>query len=235
MTEIREQLASFRLASPALPIGGFSYSQGLETAIDRGWIHDESSALGWIKDCLNLNIGGFEAPMLFAMIDALESSELPRLVELNDWYLASRESNELLAETLQMGYSMYKLLQDDLQLPDSPQGVRWTALSRLIDAEEQLSLPLGWALAASSFEISAPAAVAAYLWAWAENQVMAAMKCIPLGQQSGQRMLKALIPVLDHATGQARTLPEHQWSNGAPGFALASTWHETQYSRMFRS
>ncbi len=235
MTGIRELLASFRLASPALPIGGFSYSQGLETAIDRNWVHNEATALAWIADCLSLNIGRFEAPMLYAMIDALLANEVPRLVDLNDWYLASRESSELRAETLQMGYSMYQLLQDDLQLPGAPAHMRWVALSNLIDPEERLSLPLGWALAASSFEISATPAVAAYLWAWAENQVMAAMKCIPLGQQSGQRMLKALIPVLDLANREARALPEHEWSNSACGFALASCWHESQYSRMFRS
>ena len=235
MTEIRELLASFRLASPALPIGGFSYSQGLETAIDRAWVNDEATALAWIADCLNLNIGRFEAPMLYSMIDSLLANDLTRIVSLNDWYLASRESSELRAETLQMGYSMYKLLQDDLLLPGAPINSRWSALSGLIDPEEDLSLPLGWALAASSFDISATPAVAAYLWAWAENQVMAAMKCIPLGQQSGQRMLKALIPVLDQANCAARNLPEEEWSNGACGFAIASCWHESQYSRMFRS
>ena len=235
MTEVRELLASFRLASPALPIGGFSYSQGLETAIDLGWVRDERSALDWISGCLNLNIGGFESPMLSAMIDSLEANEIPKLVELNDWYLASRESRELRAETLQMGYSMFKLLQDDLQSPDSRLHARWVDMSALIDPEEQLSLPLSWAFAAVSFGVSSVPAVASYLWAWAENQVMAAMKCIPLGQQSGQRMLLSLIPVLDHATRQARALPQDQWANGANGFAMASCWHESQYSRMFRS
>ncbi len=235
MSEIRGLLASFRLASPALPIGGFSYSQGLETAIDRQWIHDEASALTWISDCIDLNMGAFEAPLLFSMLNALSAADLPRVVALNQWYLASRETRELHAETLQMGYSMFKLLQDDLMRPSDVLHERWTQLSQRIDVEEALSLPLAWALASISFEISSANAVAAYLWAWAENQVMAAMKCIPLGQQAGQRLLKALSPMLERATLAAPTLPEEQWSNGAPGFVIACAWHETQYSRMFRS
>ncbi len=235
MSELRELLASFRLASPALPIGGFSYSQGLETAIERHWVHNEASALAWISDCTALNIGSFEAPLLFSMLQSLDRDDLSRLVKLNQWYLASRESHELYAETVQMGYSLFKLLQDDLLQPSAPLHQRWLQIVQQIDVNENLSLPLAWSLAAISFEIADEPAVAAYLWAWAENQVMAALKCIPLGQQSGQRLLKALIPVLEEAVRSARTLPEDQWSNSAPGFALASSWHETQYSRMFRS
>lgn len=230
-----ELLAAFRLASPALPIGGFSYSQGMETAIDRGWIKNEADASHWIADCLQLNIGHFEAPMVFSTLAAVLARDTARAVELNAWYLASRESRELRAESLQMGYSLFKMIEPEFSDPTSVLiGLR-PPDELPVDPEEQLCLPLAWGLASCQFGLSAPSGTAAYLWAWAENQVMAAMKCVPLGQQAGQRLLRDLTPVIGLALERAQSLPPEQWSNGAPGFALASAWHETQYSRMFRS
>lgn len=231
--QLTELLACLRLASPALPIGGFSYSQGLETAIDRGWVTDEASARAWIDDCLALNIGHFEAPMVVAMHRALAADDAERLMALNEEYLASRESSELRAESAQMGYSLCSLILDED--PDGPWRATWAAISHRIDPHEGLSLPLAWALASKAFGLSPRSALAAYLWAWAENQVMAAIKAVPLGQLAGQRLLRALVPSLASTTGRALELPAEQWFNGAPGFAMASAWHETQYSRMFRS
>ena len=227
-------LAALRLASPALPIGGFSYSQGLETAIERGWVKDAESAQRWLADCLVLNIGRFEAPLVHALCCSVAAQEWSEAIRLNDWYLASRETSELRAETLQMGYSLLQILHnlyahDPSRLP-LPAGLESGA-----DGEAGASMPYAWALASRSFGLPPAEALTAYLWAWLENQVMVTMKAVPLGQQAGQRVLSGLIPLLEQASGNAAGLPEDDWSNFAPGFALASSWHETQYSRMFRS
>lgn len=254
MISFKSLFAAFRLASPALPIGGFSYSQGLETAIDRGWVRDEVSTAAWIADCLELNIGSFEAPMIANLYAAVAAGNVARALELNEDYLATRETAELRAETLQMGYSLMRLLRDDLaascaQRNKSDLSVATTAawqpvLDALLAQEactialaefDEVSLPLAWAFAALVSSVSRQQALASYLWAWAENQVMAALKALPLGQQSGHRILSQLVPLLDSATQRALVLPPSQWSNFAPGFALSSSWHESQYSRMFRS
>ena len=225
-------LACFRLATPALPIGGFSYSQGLETAIDRGWVADEASATEWIGDMLTLGLARYEAPLCLALFRAAQAGDLATLQALHDDFLASRETAELRAETEQMGRSLLHLLAG-LDLPPAVA----TDVERRRSSDAAASLPLAWGLAAAGLGIPPTAALTAYLWAWAENQTMAALKAVPLGQQAGQRMLSALMPALDDAVLCAETLAEQpdNWHNLCPGMALASAWHETQYSRLFRS
>jgi urease accessory protein len=210
-----------RLASPMLPIGGFSYSQGLEQAIERGWVVDEASTQSWIEGVLQCSFAQFEAPLVWkACAEPLHAERL------NALYCASREAAELLAETLQMGFSLAQMLEKFAPLP------RWAAQAR--DAEA-LSLPGAWSIAAEQFGLSPDAALQAYLFSWLENQIMVALKAVPLGQQAGQRLLHALLPELTRIARHASTLQEREWSNFAPGLAMASSWHEIQYSRMFRS
>jgi urease accessory protein len=216
-----------QLASPALPVGAFSYSQGLEWAIEAGTVRDEATALAWIGDLLEHNLGRFEAPLLARLIEAWRRDDFDAVRELNELYLASRESAELRAETLQMGYSATRLLRE---LGDFPAD-RLAALEALGEA----SLPAAWSAAAAAWEIETEAATAAWLWAWAENQTMAALKAVPLGQSAGQRILLALGARLPAIAQRALAMQPEAWSNLAPGFALASCRHETQYSRLFRS
>lgn len=224
-------ISLMRLASPALPIGGFSYSQGLETAIEHGWIRDEDSAARWIGDLLAMNLGRFEAPLLHALCEAVAGDRFDEADRLHDMYLASRETSELRAETLQMGYSLRALIDG---LPERERLGAWPA--HLGPSQpDATALPLSWALAARVFALPAQSATLAYLWAWAENQVMAAIKAVPLGQQAGQRILSKLTAPLHRAALRAVTLPSSEWSNFATGFALASSWHEAQYTRLFRS
>ncbi len=215
------------LASPVLPVGAFSYSQGLEWAVEEGIVIDEVTALGWIGSLLEFNLGRFEAPLLARLMGAWTRRDLAALAEANDTYLASRESAELRAETVQMGYSMVRLLGD---LPGFPEEVR-AALARLPEP----CFPTAWSAAAAAWDIPAEEAVAAYLWAWAENQTMAALKAVPLGQSAGQRVLYVLGERVPPIARQALTLEPRSWSNLAPGFAIAGCRHETQYSRLFRS
>lgn len=208
-----------RLASPALPIGAYSYSQGMESAIEFGVVTDSASAHDWIAAQLAGPLGQWEAPLLWA---CLEAQTPARLAELNALWLASRETRELHAETVQTGYSLLQLLKN---LPNFT-AENWP---------ETPSLPVAWALAARQWQIAPRAALQAYLWSWLENQVMVLMKALPMGQLAGQKLLGELLPVLESTQAAAQTLPEDQWSAFAPGLGFYSARHETQYSRLFRS
>ena len=195
-----------QLASPTLPVGAYSYSGGLEAAIEAGVVADAASAEAWIRDVMELSVSRMELPLLKRMLEGTED-----LQGLNEAFLASRETSELRAETVQMGYSLKRLLAD-LGAGEVPL--------------EEPSFPAAFAQAARHWKIEPSAALQAYLWAWLENQVMAAVKSIPLGQTEGQRMLLSL----------SKTFPEvKEEGNFAPGLAMLSSKHETQYSRLFRS
>ncbi|MGH1361396.1 MAG: urease accessory protein UreF [Burkholderiaceae bacterium] len=231
------QLALMRLASPALPIGGFSYSQGLESAIAAEWVHDEKSLVQWLSDCLALNFGQYEAPLMFALIDASVRGRDSLAHGLHLDYLASRETAELHAETLQMGFSLLRLLAglSNDSAASGPSGSVPQLAQQWLADEAECSLPLAWGLAARHFRLDAEQALTAYAWAWLENQVAAAIKAVPLGQQSGQRVFDQVQQPLIRALERAAVCPPDDWSNFAPGLAMASAWHETQYSRLFRS
>lgn len=220
-------LRLLQLASPALPVGAYSYSQGLEWAVEAGTIKDEASALGWIADQLEWNLGRFEAPLLARMIEAWRAGDVASANSLNDDYLASRETAELRAETLQMGFSMLRLLKE---LNDF-------SSSRIeqIGTSPAPTFPFVWSSVAAAWNIPVADALAAWLWSWGENQAMAAIKAVPLGQAAGQRMLHALGSNIATIAERALTLAPAEYSNFAPGFAIASACHETQYSRLFRS
>lgn len=223
--------ALLRLASPALPIGGFSYSQGLESAIELGWASDERGVQRWIESVLDAGVGRFEAPLCRALFKAMAGDDWASARELAERYLASRETAELQAETLQMGQSLLQML---LGLPDLAEPARAMGQAAR-DTGDACPLPWSWGLAARAFGLDPDPALVAWLWAWAENQVMAALKAVPLGQQAGQRLLTALTPRLSAIAERARDCPPDAWSSFTPGLALASSRHETQYSRLFRS
>jgi urease accessory protein len=197
-----------QLASPALPVGAYSYSQALETAVEAGIVKDAASAETWIADALSFSIGRFEAPVLWRMMKG---------EALNEFFIASRESAELRAETLQMGHSLKKLVEE-LGLGTVPL--------------EEPAYPTAYAFAAERLKLDPREALIAYLWSWLENQVMAAVKGVPLGQTAGQKILVALGARLEDVATQAQTAEP---ANFAPGLAMLSARHETQYSRLFRS
>ncbi|MGI3744374.1 MAG: urease accessory protein UreF [Janthinobacterium lividum] len=219
--------ALLRLASPQLPIGGYSYSQGLEMAVEQSTVHDSASAARWIGDQLLLNLARFEAPLLLAHCTAAAQNDWAALLQLSEAHRASRETRELHLESRQMGYSLQQLLNG---LPEMDQPAR-DFLQRMGEPH----LALGWALAARAWQIGPQDALAAWLWSWLENQLAVLMKTLPLGQQAAQRLTSELLPLLQNAQQHATALnPDHIGS--APfGLALASMNHERQYSRLFRS
>ncbi len=216
-----------QLASPALPVGAYSYSQGLEAAVDAGLVHDAASAGNWIGDVLAYAVARLEAPVWWRLHAAWSAGELERVAHWNDIFRSTRESAELRAETLQMGYSLQKLLLEIGEF-DQP------ALAQLRSVTD-ITFPAAFAFAVVKWEIPARSALIAYLWAWLENQVMAALKAVPLGQTDGQRLLLELAALLPGVADAAGALADDDLCNYTPGFAILCSRHETQYSRLFRS
>jgi len=219
--------ALLRLASPQLPIGGYSYSQGLEMAVDNGRVSDADGARHWISDQLLLNLARFEAPLLLAHCVAAAEDNWAELQQRCEEHRASRETRELHQESRQMGYSLQQLLSG---LPELDAPAR-----AFLEQRPEPHLALGWALAARAWGISPQDALAAWLWSWLENQLAVLMKTLPLGQQAAQRLTSELLPLLQQAQQDAtRINPEHSGS-AAFGLSLACMAHERQYSRLFRS
>jgi urease accessory protein len=216
-----------QLASPSLPIGAYSYSQGLERVIEDGVVRDAASAQAWIGDLLELVVARGEAPIAWRLLKAVEGCDWRLFASWNAWFRASRETAELRAETEQMGGSLAKLASD-LRLLDAP-------VSELSAALSPITLPAAFALAAQGFGIPPQAALTAYVWAWLENHVLAAMKLVPLGQVAGQRLLVALGAMIPRVVASSMATVDDDLSTFAPGLALASARHETQYTRLFRS
>jgi urease accessory protein len=214
------------LASPTLPVGAFSYSQGLEWQVDCGVIVTESDAGDWIAAVFDAGIARFELPLLAALMRAWATEDNAAVRALNDDYLASRETSELRAETVQMGYSCVQLLQALSEC---------TAVAPELRDIDEVAYPTAWSAAAVALGVPVEEALTAWAWAWAENQVMAAIKAVPLGQTAGQRLLMKLGEAIPPRVSAALDLPRQDWSNFAPGLAIASCRHETQYSRLFRS
>ena len=214
-----------QLASPMLPVGAYSYSQGLEWAIEDGRVHDLVSAAVWIGDVLQHGLARFEAPLWWQLYHAWARADFAVVAADNALFVASRETAELRAESLQMGTSLRRLLLDVVELAEAAR----TCLCDL----DPLGFPTAYTLAAHAWSIPAPDALQAYLWGWLENQASVLMKAVPLGQTDGQRLLSRLgagLPGLVQAAAHCETL-----SNFLPGLAIASCRHETQYSRLFRS
>lgn len=216
-----------RLASPALPVGAFSYSQGLEWAVENGQVTGEDSAQDWIGSVLNANVARFELPMLAAFFQAWQNEDSARSATLNEEYLASRETAELRAESIQMGAALLTVLEHDGEHEAN-------CLAPLARIDSPV-FPNSFAFAAAHWKLTLRDTLASYAWSWLENQVTAAMKLVPLGQRAGQRLLARLSPSCAQAAEIADELPRQDWSNFSPMFAIACSRHETQYTRLFRS
>ena len=213
-----------QLASPSLPVGAYSYSQGLEAAVEAGIVRDAVSASTWIGDVLAISLRNMEAPIFLRLAAAWDASDIESVGRWNEEFIASRESAELRAETLQMGYSLRTLL-GSLGIENAGD----------LDQFEELAYPTAFAFAVAAWKIDAREALAAYLFAWIENQVLASLKCVPLGQTDGQRVLLDLAQRISAVVDSAAAMGDEDLSSLAPGLALLSARHETQYSRIFRS
>lgn len=214
------------LASPALPVGGFSYSEGLEAAIDHGWVQDEASCTDWLVDQLLVCQARGDGALIAQALPAWRGMDWPRLQVLGQWIEATRDSAEMRLQSEQMGRSLQLWLQ---QWPAVPaQALQWLA-----------SLPPSYALA-QALALSAATgddgqALQSWAFAWCENMTQAAIKAVPLGQSSGQRILHALAQQIDAAVALARACTDEERQVFSPMLGILSARHETQYSRLFRS
>jgi urease accessory protein len=214
------------LASPALPIGGFSYSEGLEAAVDTGRVTSEADAAIWLVNQLHLSLARADLHAVAQGIAAWREADHLRIAQLNAWVLQTRESSELRAQSEQMGRSLLEWLRNHT-----------TAQPGQIDvlAALQPSYPLAFALAASATQAPVRDCLLAYAFGWSENMVQAAIKSVPLGQSAGQRILSALTAQIPAAVDDALTQDDAQRQAFSPMLAILSARHETQYSRLFRS
>ena len=239
------------LASPALPVGGFSYSEGLEAATEWADVKTEASAAEWLSDQLIFSLARGDLSIVAASAKALASTDWQRLLDLNDWVLQTRETSEFRLQSLQMGRSLMDWLRNLV-----PNAARQLDLP----ADWVATYPVAFAIAAHALQsqgLASPApsaspdhaqrlhqtsdetavynTVSAYAFAWCENMGQTAVKSIPLGQSAGQRILLRLAREIPEAAALAIALPDAERQAFTPRLAILSAQHEHQYSRLFRS
>ncbi len=215
------------LASPALPIGGFSYSEGLEAAVDRAGVDSEAATRAWLLDQLHLSLERSDLAALAKAVPAWRRCDTLCIQALNDWVLQTRETSEMRLQTEQMGRSMMDWLRT--QHADDASVVarsRWCASP---------SYPVAFGLAASLTQAGTRDCLLSYAFGWAENMVQAAVKSVPLGQSAGQRILAALTCEIPATVARALQYSDDERQAFTPMLAILSAQHETQYSRLFRS
>ncbi len=223
------QLQLMWLASPALPVGGFSYSEGLESAVEAGRVCSEEQAADWLLHQLQLSLARSDLPALAQAHQAWSTDPAAEGVQaVNDWLRQTRETAELRAQSEQMGRSLLDWLRNGLHSADE----RLATLAQLPGAP---LWPTAFALATVLAGASARDALLAYAWGWAENMAQTAMKAVPLGQAAAQRMLGRLALAIPAAVEAALALPADQRQAFSPMLAILSAQHEVQYSRLFRS
>jgi len=224
---IAELTALLHLASPALPIGAFSYSQGLEAALDAGLIRDADDARRWIEHGLADLLAAGELPFVAHQMARWRAHDAPALAAANDEFVASRETSELRRETAQMGWSLRQLCTQ-LEWGDAARRATLAALA-------PIAQPTAFAFAAHASAAPLDASLAAYAFSWVENQTAAALKAVPLGQLAGQKIVVALRAAIETAVERALATPPDALNTFAPQLGILSARHESQYSRLFRS
>jgi len=217
-------LALLHLSSPALPVGAFAYSQGLEYALDSGWCKNADQVQSWISDSLLFGLGQLDLPVYIGLYQAWQQNDLASVNEWNHTLLCLRETKELYLEDVQVGsaYVQWHLGQEENRK-------QW------VEAVEQPTVVTMNALAAHLSNIDLETALMGFAWSWCENQVTCASKALPLGQTQAQQVLQKLIPEIDSVCKKAMAIKDEQIGTGQMGLAIASSLHEQQYSRLFRS
>ena len=220
-TTSAQLLRLLQLSSVSLPVGGFSFSQGLESAIEQGWIRNQAQTADWLGWQLMESIARIDLPVLFGAMTAMAEDDARGWLVWNDRSLANRETTELRLTETAMGEALMRLMKT-LSIPHP-------------DPEGDASFVALFAVAAQHWSMTPELAAQGFVWSWLENQVAAATKLVPLGQSQAQLLLGEMQADVEPAIERAKTLNETSMGGALPALALASCWHETQYSRLFRS
>jgi urease accessory protein len=236
------------LASPALPVGGFSYSEGLEAAVEAGCVRDEATACGWLVEQLHASLARADLAVVAAAVIAARAADSDRLAALDQWVRQTRETSELRQQTEQMGRSLGEWSKSvgwgdtrsatgAQQRWGSPAGSppAYGGASEPREREAANTYPVAFAIAAARTGAAARQVALAFAFGWAENMMQAAIKSVPLGQSAGQRMLARLAQDIPSAVDRALALADDERQSFTPMLAILSAQHETQYSRLFRS
>ncbi|MCY7282128.1 MAG: urease accessory protein UreF [Cyanobacteria bacterium CAN_BIN43] len=218
-------LALLQFVSPALPVGAYSYSEGIETLVQNGKVKDLATLEHWLKQELRYGAIAVEAIALLRAYVCLESRDFQRLKYWNNWLSAFRETEEMRRQSWQMGRSLTRLLID-LQPSLQP---------TVAACGDNCNFTVAFAIAAHHWQIDSQTAVLGYLYSWASNLANAGVRLIPLGQTQGQQLLLNLYPVLEQITATVMNASDDSLKNCGWGLAIASMQHETLYSRLFRS
>jgi urease accessory protein len=221
-------LRLLHLASPALPIGAFHFSQGLEHAVETGWVTDEASALEWIGGIAAASLGTLDLPVLLRLQAAWKQNDHGGVLRWNSFLIACRETEELRAEDRHLGAALLRVLAE---MGLAPELFSANAAKSVMG----VSHAAAFAFAIARWEIEPEAALQTFAWAWVENQVLAAVKLVPLGQSAAQRMLHQLTARIPPLVEQVHKLTDSDIGVSTALSAVASGRHETQYSRLFRS
>lgn len=217
-------LRLMHLVSPSLPIGSFTYSQGVEWAVESGWIGTADELESWLENLLHTGMTYLDIPVFQRLYLALEKQDKASLEHWIAYLNASRETSELLQEEKNRG----RALTDLLIALDVPLAAAWKPTFMQNQAA-------AFALAAVHWHIPLPQAAGGYLWGWLENTVLSAVKIIPLGQTQGQKILHRMTPQIPDVVENALAVKDEEMGASSPALAIASSRHETQYTRLFRS
>lgn len=213
-----------QLVSPSLPVGGFTYSQGLEWAVEAGWIGDAKDTERWLTDELRATLAHLDLPIAARMMAAVAAGDRAALAHWIERLVAARETAELRGEERQRGRAMADLLR----AWDLPGSTDWRELL----AQSQTA---GFAFAAVRWQIPVADALGGLAFAWVENLMLAAVKLVPLGQSDGQRVLMRIAAQVPAAVDLACGVGDDDIGASSPALAIASACHERQYTRLFRS
>ncbi len=217
-------LRLMNLMSPTLPIGGFTYSQGIEKAIESNWINDYSSAKEWLESQLLVNLKFTDLPILTRLYKSIETKNYKSVLYWSNILLACRETMELREEEKNRGRSLAKLI-DSLEEGKSKEWSEVVKTNHLF----------GYALLSNIWDIPLKKLLLGYSWSWLENQVSATVKIIPLGQTDGQKLLNQIIKLIPSTIKEVETITDDEIGISQPAFIIASCLHETQYTRIYRS
>ncbi|ANY87419.1 MULTISPECIES: urease accessory protein UreF [Pseudomonas] len=217
-------LRLLQLASPGLPVGGFTYSQGLEWAVEAGWVRDIATFAAWQREQVHDTLGYLDWPVLARLYHACQVDDADAFAHWSRFVLANRETAELRLEEQQRGSALARLL-DGWQLGQAP---AWRASLELSQLSGMAWLGVHWSIPLRQLALG-------HGFAWLESAVMAGVKLVPFGQQAAQTLLRDMGEALPAVLERALALEDDQLGGSLPLLAIASSRHETQYTRLFRS